>query len=126
MEFAVLKNNFRPAIINYDGVMQPINSSQYLKKILNLIDHNVADKLLLTANYILSNPYTHSSTKLKFTTFDILNELNKIYMMPTHWKVYPEAFTYKHSRAEMGIIIFIKLPHDPNNINIQSKYMAIR
>jgi hypothetical protein len=122
MEFAVIENKFRPAIINYDGVMQPINSSQYLKKILHLIDYNVPDKLILIANYILTNPYTCNSDRFKFKTLDILNELNKIYIMPSHWSINSEAFTYKHSRAVMGILVFIKQKHDPTKITIQKNY----
>ena len=120
MENAVMDGNFNPSIINYDGVMQPINSSMYLKKILNLIDYNVSGELMLVANYVLTNPYLCNSERLKFTVHDILSELNKVYLMPKHWTVYPKSFAYKHSRANMGIIVFIKEKHE--KIDIVANY----
>ena len=122
LENVVMGGNFNPSIINYDGVMQPINSSGYLKKILNLIDWNVSGELMLVANYVLTNPYLGNSKKLRFTVHDMLEELKKVYDMPDHWTVYPESFAYKHSRANMGIIVLIKQKHDIKKINIIPNY----
>jgi hypothetical protein len=122
MENAVMDGNFNPSIINYDGVMQPVNSSSYLKKILDLIDYNVSGELMLVANYVLTNPYSGHSIKLSFTVHDILDELKNVYDMPDHWSIYPESFSYKHSRANMGIIVFIKQKHDIKHINIIPNY----
>lgn len=122
MENAVMDGKFKPSIINYDGVMQPINSSQYLKKILDLIDYNVPGELMLVANYVLTNPYICNTGRLKFSVHDILEELRKVYNMPEHWSVHPESFEYKHTRANMGIIVFIKQKHDIKNWSIIPDY----
>ncbi len=107
--------NPKISIINYDGVMQPKNSVQYLKKIMSLIDYNIGNELMLISNFILVNPYSKSE-RLKYSIFDVLKELKKLYWIPDHWYLYPESYQYSHSQAVMGIIIFIKEEHDIKNI----------
>jgi len=111
----VVINNPKISIINYDGVMQPKNSTQYLKKIMTLVDYNVECELMLISNFILVNPYSKSE-KLKYSISDVLTELKKLYWIPDHWHLYPESYQYSHSQAVMGIIIFVKEKHDIKNI----------
>lgn len=121
IEKAVLDKQFNPAIINYDGVMQPKFSVQYLKKIFKIIDYNVSKELLLVANFILTNPYLHTTNKkFNFTIQDTINILLEQYWIPDHWDVFPRAYQYRSpsrgANATMGIIMFIKKEHDPKNI----------
>jgi hypothetical protein len=119
MEEKCLEGNFNPAIINYDGVMQPRKGTIYLKDIMKFIDCNVEDKVLLITNFILVNPYT-SSKKYKFTIEDVLKKLSKIYWIPSHWGVFPQAYTYPGSSpnnaTEMGMIMFNKKEHNIDKI----------
>lgn len=111
-EFSI-QNKFNPAIINYDGVMQPKFGSQYLKSILKFIDNNVHDQLLLITNFVLRSPYRK---QIQFNPIDVINQLLKIYWFPDHWYIKPQAYTYegsgKRSQSEMGMIIFVKNKHD--------------
>lgn len=119
MKQETLNHHFNPAIINYDGVMQPKRGAAYLKDIMKFIDHNVSDHLLLISNFILINPYTHAE-KYQFTIHDAIKKLKDIYWFPNHWKVIPQAYVYtgvgKNNRTQMGMIMFIKDIHDINNI----------
>lgn len=118
---ALIYNTFNPAIINYDGVMQPKYGMQYLKSILMMLDYNVSKELLLVSNFILTNPRNfYSINKNKYTIADALDCLKKIYLLPDHWDIFPQAYTYtspsRKAKAEMGIIVFIKKEHDINDI----------
>lgn len=115
METAISDGNYRPGIINYDGVMQPRNSIQYLKKILNNIDYNVRNELMLVTNFVLWNPY-NPSEKMKYDVSDVLSELKQVYWMPDHWDFYPETYIYSYSHAKMGVFIFVKREHDLKKI----------
>jgi hypothetical protein len=111
----ILKNNFKPAIMHNDNVTQPKKGVLTLKKLMTLIDYNVPNQLMLVNNFVLSNPY-NPSDYLRYEVNDVLKYLNTIYWTPNHWSLYPEAYTYSHSHAKMGIIIFIKDNHNINNI----------
>jgi hypothetical protein len=121
MEAAEKKGDFDPAIINYDGVMQPNFGTKYLKQIMKFIDYNVINELLLIANFILINPYTYAENT-RFTIYDVMERMKKIYWFPKHWKIVPQAYTYpgasKNNKTVMGMIMFIKDIHDPYNIII--------
>lgn len=115
IEDAILDGKFNPSIINYDGVMQPNNSVQYLKKIMSLIDYNINNQLMLVTNFVLWNPY-NPTMDLRYEAITVLEKLKQIYWIPDHWELYPETYTYSHSQAKMGIFVFIKSQHDINNI----------
>jgi hypothetical protein len=105
--------NFNPAIINYDGVMQPKYGTRYLKTILKFIDFNVEDELLLTSNFLLTNPYTWND-KYIFSIDDTIRELSSIYWFPNHWLIVPQAYVYgkgKGYSSQMGMIMFVKKKH---------------
>lgn len=108
-----LNNNFNPAIINYDGVMQPEFGSQYLKSIMRFIDNNVKHELLLVANFVLKSPYRST---VKFKPIDVLVKLSKIYLFPDHWKLNPTTYVYdgtgKRSHTKMCIFVFTKNSHE--------------
>lgn len=108
-----IKGKFNPAIINYDGVMQPEFGAKYLKSIMKLIDNNVKDGLLLVANFILRNPYRGS---VKFDGSDVIDELKGIYLFPDHWQLLPRFYAYNgtgdRSRTHMGTFVFIKSKHE--------------
>jgi hypothetical protein len=70
---------------------------------------------MLISNFILHNPYT-TSEKLKFSIHETLDKLGESYWFPDHWNLYHESYEYSHSQAKMGLMIFIKEPHDINNI----------
>lgn len=108
---------FNPKIINYDGVMQPKNSTQYLKKILITIDDEVPNELMLVTNFVLWNPY-NPSQKLRYEVKDILKYIKKIYSFPKHWEMFPICYKYRcrHSNAKMAVLVFLKHEHDINNI----------
>jgi len=108
----IIKKQFNPAIINYDGVMQPKYGVDYLKKLFITINNNVSDQLLLISNFVLTNPYTKSK-KLTFNINDIIKELMDIYWIPDYWYIYPQGFKYKHNQTQMGTIVFIKEKHEP-------------
>lgn len=116
-----ISGNFNPAIINYDGVMQPVYGMRYLKKIMKLLDWNFSNDVLLIASFVLKNPY-RKSDKLTFSIPDTLEELSKIYFFPDHWLLIPNAYCFTgHSRkakAEMGVLMFLKEKHDINNMHI--------
>ncbi len=122
IESMVIKDDFNPSIINYDGVMQSKYGMLYLKKILTLIDNNVSNKLMLISNFVLTNPYTSkcSSNINKFTVNETIDLLISNYLLPDHWNIYPQCYTYisksRNSCCTMGIIIFIKKKHDINDI----------
>lgn len=113
------RQNFNPAVINYDGVMQPKYGTQYLRDILKFIDYNVPGELLLTANFILTNPYNHSE-KLRYTVGDTIKKLLEIYGLPKHWIIVPKAYRYRGASINniciMGIIMFVKKGHNVDNI----------
>ena len=111
-------DGFNPAIINYDGVMQPRFGSQYLKSIMKFIDYNVETSLLLISTFLLTNSYAYN-TELKFTIEFVINELSSIYWIPDHWIMIPQAYLYSRSRtSRMGMLMFIKNEHSVNEINI--------
>ncbi len=115
IENAISNGSFNPAIVNYDGVMQPDNSTQYLKKIMTLIDHNIDNELMLISNFVLWNPY-RSLITLRYDVSSVLQKLKNIYWIPNHWSLYPETYLYTNSQAKMGVFIFIKKEHEINNI----------
>lgn len=111
--------NFNPAIINYDGVMQPKFGAQYLRDILKFIDFNIPNELILVANFILTNPYSRNE-KLKFTPGQTVKALSDIYGFPKHWHPIDQLYSYLGSSinnvCNMGVIMFVKEQHDINNI----------
>jgi len=119
MEQFYLNGKFNPAIINYDGVMQPRFGVHYLKKILKFLDYNFRDELLLVSNFVLVNPYSKSD-KLKFTIQYTLDELFSIYWIPDHWKILPKAYLYSGvsqvDESQMGVIMLVKGKHDIRHI----------
>lgn len=119
LENMILEGVFNPSIINYDGVMQPRKSSQYLKKIMSLLDYNFSPEVMLVTNFVLTNPYINSD-RLDFNIHDALKELKSIYSIPDHWELHEESYSYKHSKADMGVLIFIKHEHNIKKFNITS------
>lgn len=123
LEYQILKKKFNPAIIFYDGVMQPKFGMQYLKKILKMIDYNVENELLLTANVVLTNPY-NGNDKCKFTVMDAVRELASIYWIPDHWDVFPRAHTYtgdsRNGKAKICTLMFLKEKHKLGHITFTS------
>ena len=115
MELYLHNGNFNPAIINYDGIMQPKFGSRYLKRILKFVDYNFNDKLLLLATFILTNPYS-GAENLTYDIQDAMNEIASIYWIPDHWSILPQAYVYSGINAKVGVIMFIKDEHDINNI----------
>jgi len=111
--------NFNPAVINYDGVMQPKFGSRYLKSIMKFVDFNVEGELLLVANFLLINPYTHNPD-LVFSIDDTIGMLFGDYYFPDHWRMVPQAYSYGTGRGHnlMGVLMFVKKSHDPDNISI--------
>ena len=108
---AILAGTFNPSIINYDGVIQPKYSSQYLKRLLTLLDYNISNEVMLVTNFVLTNPYSRSK-KLNFNIEDAIEELNKMYAIPDHWHVYKKSYRYTQSQADMGVLIFLKESHN--------------
>jgi hypothetical protein len=110
---------FNPAVINYDGVMQPKFGTQYLRDILKFIDYNIPNEMLLVANFVLTNPYSRNE-KLSFTIDDTIDALLQIYGVPKHWKIIENAYSYKGASINnlciMGTLMFIKKEHDIENI----------
>lgn len=121
LESWLLGGKFNPAVINYDGVMQPKRGMRYFKQILKLLDYNYGDEVLLISNFILRNPY-RTSDVLTFSIDDTIKELSELYFFPDHWSVFPKAYVYdgysSKSNSQMGVIIFVKTKHDINNIQI--------
>ena len=107
------ENRFNPAIINYDGVMQPEFGAKYLKSIMKFVDHNVKDELMLVANFVLRNPYRGA---VRFEGGDVLEELKTIYLFPDHWTLKPQFYGYngagKRSHTRMGMFVFLKSKHE--------------
>jgi len=113
------EGNFNPAVINYDGVMQPRFGVRYLKRVFSMIDNNFGDEVMVASNFTLTNPYTNDP-KVTYTIEDTMNELAKVYWFPDHWTVFPHACVYSGSRkgsVKMGVIIFIKCKHDIHNFS---------
>jgi hypothetical protein len=104
------KNQFKPSIVNYDGIMQPKYGVDYLKKIIMTIDGSVPDKLLLIANFVITNPYNRSK-ELVFNLEDIVKRLMKIHWLQDQWNIIRKGFFYKHNSTTMGTIVFVKDPH---------------
>lgn len=120
MERAIYEHKFNPAIINYDGVMQPKYGTQYLKKILKMVDYNVSRELMLVANFVLLNPYSDPKKVYQFSIMDTIESLASIYWIPDHWDVFPRAYQYtspsRNGNSVMGIIVFVKHEHNPKKI----------
>jgi len=115
----ISEGNFNPAIINYDGVMQPKFGVRYLKRVLDMVDHNFGDEVIVASTFTLTNPYTNDP-KVTYTIADTMRELAKVYWIPDHWEIFPQACVYSGIRqcaVKMGVIIFIKGKHDIHNIN---------
>ena len=116
MKEVCLDGNFKPGIIHYDGVYQPRFGMEYIKRILRFLDYNYLDEVLLITNMVLSNPYNNIS----YTMFESLMFLFSIYNLPDHWSVKPQVYMYpgssRSSHCVLGIMNFIKKPHDVNNI----------
>lgn len=119
MESYLLDGRFNPAIINYDGVMQPRFGVRYLKKIMKLLDCNFTDEVLLVSNFVLMNPYSRSDS-LRFTIHYTLNELSSVYWIPDHWRILSKAYVYsgvsRRDNAQMGVIMFVKSKHNIKHI----------
>jgi len=105
------KKQFVPSIINYDGIMQPRYGVDYLKKIIITIDGNVPERILLVANFVLTNPYNRSKD-LIFSLEDIIKRLMKIHWLQDYWSILRKGFYYKHKSTTMGTIVFIKDSHE--------------
>lgn len=106
----ISRDQFNPAIVNYDGIMQPKYGVDYLKKIIMTIDSNVSEKVMIVANFVITNPY-NSSKDLVFSLEDIVRRLMKVHWLQDQWNIIRKGFFYKHSRTTMGTIVFIKDPH---------------
>ncbi len=121
IENNILLNSFNPAIINYDGVMQPKYGTKYLKRLLKLLDYNYEEEVLLISNFVLKNPY-RSANILTYSIDETVEELSKIYWVPDHWTIIPKGYVYsgfsRNSNSIMGVIMFIKDKHNINNITI--------
>ena len=115
MELYLHNKNFNPAIINYDGIMQPKLGSRDFKRILKFVDYNFGDELLLASTFILTNPYS-GAEKVTFDINDAINEIISIYWIPDHWTILPQAYVYSGITSKVGVILFVKEEHDINNI----------
>lgn len=111
MNHYISKKQFFPAIINYDGIMQPKFGVDYLKKIIITIDGNIPDEILLIANFVLTNPYNRSK-ELVFNLEDIVKRLMKVHYLQDQWSIIRKGFYYKHKATTMGTVVFIKDPHE--------------
>jgi hypothetical protein len=116
-----IEENFNPAIVNYDGVMQKKFGAEYLRKIMKLIDANVNDKMLLLANFVMKSPYRKSEvTKAE----DIIRDLKMIYVFPNHWSICPDCYYYNGSGARSHSLMctfgFIKKTHTTNKYSIRN------
>ena len=94
MKKACFKGEFNPGIINLDNVRQYKKAVKYLKKLLYFIDYNVNGELLVVSNIMLNNPYVNSKTR-KDSIDKIVDYLQKIYIIPDHWGIYPLYYEYK-------------------------------
>lgn len=123
MELWITKKKFNPAIINYDGVMQPKYGSKYIIKIFKLLDRTFEDEVLLVGNFVLVNPYC-GSEKLTYTISEALKIIIETHLFPDHWQVLPFAYRYggysKLSNAQMGVLGFIKRKHKIGEITYTS------
>jgi len=113
MEQSWIDGEFRPAIINYDGVMEPKYGVKYLKTLLRFIDHNVQDELLFTANFVMRSPYRRH---LINNGTDVIDGLMKSYAFPDHWTILPQYYEYlggasTHASSIMGVFVMIKRRH---------------
>lgn len=121
----VMKNfdDFNPGFINYDGVMQKYFGVKYLRDILRFLDYNVNQKLVLTANFCLNNPY-----KKAYNIDDgdaIFESLKRIYRIPSHWLVKPSYYCYngsgQKSKSWMATLVMVKEPHDCENVEFKEE-----
>ena len=119
MSIECIKNTFYPAIVNYDGVLMSEFGMNSLKPIMQLLDNNVSKKVMVLSNFILSNPYMNLE-KYRSSASETLEHLAKIYLLPDHWHIIPQAYIYsspsRGAITDMGIIIFVKEEHDITNI----------
>jgi len=114
----VKKNNFNPAIINYDGTMMSKFSSKYLKKIFTLIDYNVPKSLLLSTTFMLNNSYNPT---IKNIPQDPIEFVKKEYWIADHWIPLKNMIYYSISdHTNVVVIIWIKRDHDTKNIKVTS------
>lgn len=113
MEAAAINGDFRPAIVNYDGVQQIKGGCDFLKSIFLQIDGHVHGSMLLVANFLLNNPYCRSNEETKI--IEVIERLRDKYFFPDHWALEPEYYWYpgtgEHSNSQMGILMFVKSPH---------------
>lgn len=123
MESAAIRGDFNPAIINYDGVMQPRYGAQYIIKIFKLLDRMFEGEVLLITNFVLANPY-NGSEKVTYTIEETLDIIITSHKFPDHWSVLPFAYTYggysKLSNAQMGVLGFVKKRHEIRKMRYSS------
>ena len=116
---AAYENRFDPAIINYDGVMQPEFGAKYLKSIMKFVDHNVKGELMLVANFMVNNPhskqrleeaYIINEAKSIADEFEQSNDFKFVWSDPS-WNVLNDGehikfYLYRTSETNMASYIF--------------------
>lgn len=107
-------NNYRPAVVNYDGVMGPKYGAPYVKSIMQLIDNNWNGDTLFVGNFVMQSPYRKGATT---SGFSVVHQLLRLYTPPDHWHLLPYYYSYKggansRSHTLMGSFIFVKKGHN--------------
>ena len=96
----------------------PKFASKYLKRLFNLIDHNVSNSVLLSTTFVLQNSYNPS---IKNDAQDCMKLIKKEYWIADHWFPLKKMFPYNTSNhTDMLVIMWLKRDHDINNIKISS------
>jgi hypothetical protein len=110
---ACMNREFDPAIINYDGVMEPKNGVLYLKRLLQFLDVYAKNDLLFVGNFVMKSPY-HGGDKAN--GMDVVSRLLQTYIPPDHWHLSRTYYTYDggattRSHSVMGSFILVKRGH---------------
>jgi hypothetical protein len=124
IEEHIVNGKFNPGFINFDTPMQTKFGIRHLKRLMQLIDHNIHDGLVLSANFMLNNPYR---SRKGIDGVQAIEHLLKIYYVPDHWTLDPEYYRYygtgDRSHSVMGTFIFVKKKH--SKIEISTRDLCI-
>lgn len=114
IEQSIISQQFTPEFINFDTPLQTKFGIRLLKKLMQLIDYNVKDELILSANFVLNSPYR--SIVKEINGFDAISILLKNYYVPDHWMLDSEYYRYygtgERSKSIMGTFVFVKSKHE--------------
>lgn len=114
MKDAAANSEFNPAVINYDGIVEPKKGGKYVARILDFLDYNCSGEVVLFANFVLESPYRNDR---KHTEKEVLKNILENYRMPVHWSIHPVFYSYrggasKKSGSTMATFVFVKVIHD--------------